>query len=262
MLPLEIVAHRGASFDAPENTLAAVALAWQQLADAVEIDVRVTKDGQIVAMHDVDTRRTCNRTRIIADATYAQIRELEASHGKGQRYAGESVPLLAEIFATVPAHGKLFVEVKCGDEIIGPLTSQFAQDTEQQSQLVLIGFNAALLSKIKTELPHIAVLLCVAAENEKDAWDRTDIDKLIREAKRLNFDGVDLDARATICPEAVDRLRDENLRCYFWTVDDPICARTLFDCGVDGVTTNRPRWLRAALDRNPPTATRTTRESL
>ena len=76
---LEIVAHRGASFDAPENTLAAVALAWQQQSDAVEIDVRVTKDQKIVAMHDADTQRTCDGSLVVADTTYAEIQKLDAS---------------------------------------------------------------------------------------------------------------------------------------------------------------------------------------
>lgn len=256
MPPTEIVAHRGASFDAPENTLAAIVLAWQQMADAVEIDVRVTKDEQIVAIHDADTRRTCERNLVVSNTTYAQIQQLDASHNAREgKYAGEGVPRLAEILTTIPPHGKLFVEVKCGDEIIGPLTSQFTQDTQQQSRVVLIGFNAPLLAKIKTELPDVAALLCVAAEDEKDTWDHADIEVLIKEAKRLNFDGVDLDARATICPEEVTRLRSENLRCYFWTVDDPVYARTLSDCGVDGITTNRPGWLRTELGRNPPPAT-------
>ena len=148
----EIVAHRGASFDAPENTLAAIVLAWQQMADAVEIDVRVTKDEQIVAIHDANTRRTCDQNLVVSDATYAQIQQLDASHNAREgTYAGESVPRLAEILATIPPHGKLFVEVKCGDEIIEPLTFQFTQDTQQQSHVVLIGFNAPLLAKIKTD---------------------------------------------------------------------------------------------------------------
>ena len=112
-----------------------------------------------------------------------------------------------------------------------------------------------MLAKIKTELPDIAVLLCVAAEDEKDNWDYTDIEILIKDVKHLKFDGVDLDARATIGPQAVARLHRENLQCYFWTVDDPVYARALSDCGVDGITTNRPGWLRTELGRNPPPAT-------
>ena len=255
MPPIEIVAHRGASFDAPENTIAAIVLAWQQMADAVEIDVRVTKDEQIVAIHDADTRRTCGQNLVVSNSTYAQIQQLDASHNAMEdKYAGECVPRLADILKTIPPHGKLFVEVKCSHEIIEPLTSQFARNTPQQSSVVMIGFNAPLLAKIKTELPDVACLLCVAAEDKKDAWDHSDTEILIKNAKRFNLDGVDLDARATICPEAVARLRSENLLCYFWTVDDPVYARTLSNCGVDGITTNRPGWIRTELGRNPPTA--------
>lgn len=250
---LEIVAHRGASFDAPENTLAAVALAWQQQSDAVEIDVRVTKDQKIVAMHDADTQRTCDGSLVVADTTYAEIQKLDACNGKGKKYAGERVPLLAEILATIPPSGQLFVEVKCGDEIINPLVDQLTQHADRQSQVVLIGFNSPLLAKIKIELPRVAALLCAALPDKKSTiWGRRDIENLVTTAKQMNFDGVDLDARAMISRDAVDRLRDEKLRCYFWTVDEPVRARDLARCGVDGVTTNRPGWLKSELERDSP----------
>ena len=164
------------------------------------------------------------------------------------------MPLLVEILATVPSSGQLFIEVKCGDEIIDPLIAELTQHRALQSQVVLIGFNAPLLAKIKTELPQVAALLCVSADVEKvTTWDQAQIKHLSRRAKHLHFDGVDLDARAKISRDAIDRLREHSLRCYFWTVDDPQYARSLARSGVDGITTNRPGWLRGQLERYSPT---------
>jgi glycerophosphoryl diester phosphodiesterase len=86
---LEIIAHRGASFDAPENTLASVHLAWQQHADAVEIDCRLSADGQIVVIHDAHTGRVAGRSLGIAETPYDQLRQLDCGRWKGPQWAGQ-----------------------------------------------------------------------------------------------------------------------------------------------------------------------------
>lgn len=241
----QIIAHRGASFDAPENTLAAITLAWQQRADAVEIDIRLTKDQQIVAIHDADTARTCDRQMVVAESTYAELRQADAGRWKGSEYEGEKVPRFDDILATLPAQGRLFVEVKCGAEIIEPLSAQLVGNVKLQSQLVLIGFNAPLIANIKRKLNAMTALLCVSA-NDVDTvvWDETRVERMIEELKQRKLDGVDLDARGSIERNAVERFHHANLSCCFWTVDDPADARQLAQCGVDGLTTNRPGWLR------------------
>lgn len=245
----QIIAHRGASFDAPENTLAAINLAWRQQADAVEIDIRLTQDEHIVAIHDADTTRTCDRQMIVAESTYAELQQADAGGWKGPAYRGEQIPQLAEILSTLPESACLFIEIKCGEEILAPLAAQLAGDVKLQSRLVLIGFNAALIAKTKTILPASSALLC-AAVGDRDAapWSAAAIEKLVEKAKCLKLDGVDLDAAAAIDRRAVERLHDAGLGCYFWTVDNPPLALQLTQCGVDGVTTNRPGWLREKLE--------------
>ena len=92
-----IVAHRGASDDAPENTLEAFRLAWSQNADAIEGDFRLTKDEQIVCIHDEDTSRTCDEKLIVAESTYAELSKLDASTYYKGDLAPQSIPLLSEI---------------------------------------------------------------------------------------------------------------------------------------------------------------------
>ena len=118
---MEIVAHRGASFDAPENTVAAIKLAWEQKADAAEFDVFLSKDGKIVVMHDPNTKRIGGVDRKVVDQTLAELRKLDVGRWKDARFAGERMPTLEEMLATVPAGKRVFIEVKCGPEIVPEL---------------------------------------------------------------------------------------------------------------------------------------------
>ena len=93
---MDIIAHRGASHDAPENTLASVRLGWAQEADAVEVDVRQSRDGHIVVIHDAHTRRTARVKRLVRAQTLDELRALDVGRWKHPRYAGEKVPTLAE----------------------------------------------------------------------------------------------------------------------------------------------------------------------
>src|SRR5690606_17417748 len=115
------VAHRGASYTAPENTLAAFDLAWQEGADGVEGDFRLTADGHIVCMHDANTERTAGQRLVVAESTLVELKSLDVGTWKHARYADERVPTLAEVLDTVPDGKLFFVELKTGPEIVAPL---------------------------------------------------------------------------------------------------------------------------------------------
>lgn len=103
-----ITAHRGASYDAPENTLAAINLAWEQGADAIEADFYLTRDGQIVAFHDRTAKRTGGVDRAVESMTLAELKQLDVGSWKSAAFAGEPVPTFVEVLANIPA-GKRFV---------------------------------------------------------------------------------------------------------------------------------------------------------
>ena len=119
-----IVAHRGASFDAPENTLPAFKLAWEMGADAVEGDFLLTKDGHIVCVHDKKTKKVADQNLVVVQSTLAELQKLDVGLRKNKKFAGTRIPTLPEVFATVPIGKKIFVEVKCGPEIIPALTKE------------------------------------------------------------------------------------------------------------------------------------------
>ena len=114
------IAHRGASYLAPENTVAAARLAWELGADAVEVDIHLSKDNKVMVIHDKDTKRICKTVSnlVIKSSESGLLRELDAGIWKGEHFKGEKIPFLSEIIETVPEGKTLVVEIKCGSEVI------------------------------------------------------------------------------------------------------------------------------------------------
>ena len=135
---VEIVAHRGASYDAPENTLESVKLGWEQGADAVEVDVYLSKDGYIVVHHDSDTKKTAGVNRKVVDQTLAELQQLDVGARKGAKWNGVRIPELDDVLVTIPEGKRMFVEVKCGPEIIPSLAKAFEKSGKKAEQLVVI----------------------------------------------------------------------------------------------------------------------------
>ena len=98
---VEIIAHRGASYDAPENTLVSVNLGWAQGADAVEVDVYLSKDGHIVVHHDSDTKKPAGVDRKVEDQTLAELRQLDVGAWKGAKWKGVSMPELKCVLESI-----------------------------------------------------------------------------------------------------------------------------------------------------------------
>src|SRR6476661_5646642 len=117
---VEIVAHRGASAEAPENTLPSFKLGWE-LADADELDIYLSKDGEAVVMHDASTKRTAGLDKLVADQTLAELKALDAGSWKAPSWTGTRIPTLAEVLALVPEGKRLFIEIKAGPEVIPAL---------------------------------------------------------------------------------------------------------------------------------------------
>jgi glycerophosphoryl diester phosphodiesterase len=89
-----IIAHRGESFDAPENTLAAINLAWERGAEAVEIDIQFSKDRELVVIHDTDTKRLAGIDKKVVDQTLEELKKLDVGVWKDIQFKGERVPTI------------------------------------------------------------------------------------------------------------------------------------------------------------------------
>jgi glycerophosphoryl diester phosphodiesterase len=246
---VEIIGHRGASHDAPENTLASVNLAWEQGADAVEIDIHRTKDGQIVAIHDATTKRYGGPDRKVAEQTLAELKSLDVGRWKNRKFAGERIPTLAEVLQTIPPGKQLLIEIKVGPEIVPELKKVIQASKRKPAEAVLIGFSYETMFAAKKALPRNAAYWVVRVEQDKKTgiW-QPKLDELIRQTKAAGLDGLDLgNAPAVIDHKYAERVAKAGLGLYVWTVNDPDEAKRLRDAGVDGIATDRPGWLRERL---------------
>lgn len=234
-----VVAHRGASHDAPENTLAAFRLAVAQGADAVETDLRLTKDGRIVLLHDAGTKRTAGGTdRKVAEIGAGELRALDAG-------GGERIPFLEELLELVPADRGLFLEIKCGREIL-PALEEILRRSGRLRQATLIGFDLDVMAAAKERLPEVPT--CWIRGTEKEPATRKPRPhpvEWIAAAKERKLDGLDV-GHEGLTGEFARAVKAAGLALHVWTVDDPAEARRVAALGVDSVTTNRPDAIRKA----------------
>lgn len=246
-----ITAHRGASDDAPENTLAAFRLAWQQGADAIEGDFRLSGDGVVVCIHDADTARTCGVKLPVADTPLARLRQLDYGRWKGEGFAGETCPTLTEVLAVVPTSKRLYVELKTGPEIVPQLVRDLEQSAVAPTAVVLIAFDEATVVACKERLPAVkAHWLTAFKESSKGSGNWWPTAAAIAETVcRCGADGVGMQARAEVIDAAfVETLRRGGVgEFHVWTVDRLGDARHFAGLGAVGITTNRPASLRAVI---------------
>ena len=246
----EIIGHRGASYDAPENTVASVKLAWEQNADASEIDVYLTKDHRIIALHDRTTKKTTGIDWKPAKRTLAELATLDAGSWKSPKYAGERIPTLEDILETIPPGKRLVIEIKCGPEILPHLQAVLEASPKSPSQIVIIAFNWENITGAKQRMPKIPCYWLYGTTphvDEKTGKISDYPDELLARCKAAGLDGLDIKFDSAITPEFMERMKDAGLDLIVWTVNDPEVARRMGALGVAGITTDRPAWLREQL---------------
>jgi len=242
-----IVAHRGASFDAPENTLPAFKLAWEQGADAIEGDFLLTKDGRIVCIHDRTTKRFCDQDLVVAKSTLKELKTLDVGSWKNEKFEGTRIPTISEVFATVPEGKKIFVEVKCGVEIIPPLVKVIKESNLGCEQIILICFKAEVVKSFKENLPdHKAFWLSGFKKDKNGAWNPS-IESVLAKIKTSKADG--LDSQHSIPNEFSKAVLDAGYEWHAWTINDVPTAKRLAKRGIYSITTDRPKPIASGLGK-------------
>jgi glycerophosphoryl diester phosphodiesterase len=251
MRAVHIVAHRGASHDAPENTLAAHRLALAHGADRVETDVHLTSDGRLIVIHDKTTERTTGTVGKVAAMTQDELRRLDAGRWKGEGFTGERLPLLEEQLALITPGRGMLVELKSGPEIVPEFARVVGASGVAVSEVTVISFNVDTLRAVRRAMPSHRTLLVVgfkpAGERKANAPVPPTLDGLIATATAEGFTGLDLQHTWPLTADDAARVRAAGLELHVWTVDDPEVARRWMALGVASLTTNRAGWLRAQL---------------
>lgn len=236
-----VVAHRGASAQAPENTIAAFELAWKQNADAIEGDFHLTKDGHIVCIHDYDTRRVSSKKLVVRESTLAQLRKLEVGGWKSDRYQGDVIPTIDEVLARVPQGKQIFVEVKCGPEIVPALLKAIEASKLNHEQIVVISFHADVIKSLKAKAPRFKANWLTSFKRTNSETKPT-TESVLATLKECNATG--LGSSSSIPQSTAKAVLQAGYEWHVWTVDDPKAALRFIDWGVQSITTNKPGLIR------------------
>ena len=237
-----IVAHRGASHDAPQNTIPAFALAWEQGADAIEGDFHLTRDGHIVCIHDDNTKRVSNADLVVNKSTLAELRELDFGVHHGQAFKGTRIPAIAEVFATIPEKKTIYIEVKCGVEIIPTLLKEIERSGLTKEQILIISFNEKVLQEMKTQAPQYRTSWLCSFKKQETGVITPSADTVLSTLKLIHADGL---SSNTAVPESlIEMVRKQGYSWHVWTVDDPKTAKRMKSLGAKSITTNVPKVIR------------------
>lgn len=235
-----IVAHRGASGIAPENTLAAFELAWQQDADAIEGDFRLTKDGVIVCIHDDSTERVGDQNLVVVESTLKELKTVDIGIYRGNEFSKERVPTLDEVIASIPDGKKILIEIKCGIEIVPILMNQLQRSKLSATQVVIIAFDARVIKACKVLAPQYE------ANWLNDFEADSDIEKIIPILVETGAEG--LSSNNETSKGLADAVLALGLAYHSgWTMDDITLVQKMIDWGASSITTNDPYQLRRKL---------------
>lgn len=240
MRPL-VLGHRGASADAPENTLAAFRLACEQGADGVELDVWRCGTGEVVVHHDADTSRTAGAALRVSRASLGELRRLEVGSWKAERFRGERIPLLAEVLEELP-RAALNVELKSSgmpDLGLAREVARVLRSAGAEERCIVSSFDYVVLAAFRAHAPSVPAGALFAADQH---WRVREI-----AATRLLRPRAVHPETTLATADRVRRWRERGLAVNVWTVDAPDEVSRLCALGVAAVITNRPQLARAAV---------------
>lgn len=229
-----VIAHRGASWQAPENSLSAIELAIQQGADYIELDVQRTADGVLVLKHDRDLLRVAGDPRRIWDIDYADLQQLDAGTWFAPEFAGEVVPSLASAIELVDGRAGLYLEIKNASFMPGIVeqTVALVQQMGVVDSTVIAALSPSVLNQVQRLEPALRTSLLVHSSIGRLPYDRYDI---------LALRG------ATITPQVRRLASQHNTELHAWTINNDYLVHRYLDVGVDGIITDVPDLVREVL---------------
>lgn len=245
MIPPVRIAHRGASGEglAPENTLAAFERAIETGVDAVELDVRATRDGHLVVLHDAELDRTTDATGPVRELTLEQVRQADAGSWRGEEYRGQRVPTLAEVLELCRRRVLVLVEIKADG--IAERTLQVIDDLGAREQVVVQSFTPEIVRRVKVLQPGIPAALLVG--RLPTAPSRLRARRLVTQVLEVGANALAI-WHATLTPALIEEVRKRAVSLWTWTVDEEIVMRDMVLLGVQGIITNHPDRLNQVLD--------------
>lgn len=224
----KVMAHRGASTEAPENTMAAFQKAIDDMADYIELDVQLTNNGEVIVMHDSNAYRTTGVDANIVNMTYKEVKTLDAGSWFSDEYVGENVPSLKEVIELTQGKIKLNIELKPADNdtALAKNTVRLIEKYNMVNDCVITSFSESALKAVKTYNQEIKVGYILSAAYG-DFYDM----------KNVDFFSVNA---AFLSKRTIDAIHNSGKRVYAWTVNNKESIKNLTNKGVDGIITDNP----------------------
>jgi glycerophosphoryl diester phosphodiesterase len=224
------IAHRGASRSCPENTIAAFVAAADAAAAMCELDVRLSRDGIPVVIHDETVNRTTDGRGAVAAMSLNELKRLDAGVRFGRQFVGERIPTLDEVFDALGDRCGLDIELK--DGAADAQVCAIIRERRAYDSTVVSSFDWAALRRVKTS--DTSIRIGVLADKRPEL--------MIAEAGELGAWSVN--PRYTLCTaELVSEAHRNAFKVLVWTIDDPAHMRRMIASGVDGIVTNDPKRL-------------------
>jgi glycerophosphoryl diester phosphodiesterase len=222
-----IIAHRGASADAPENTLAAMELAIQQGADWVEIDVQETRDGEVVVLHDADLKKIGNSNFKVSESSLEELQSVDIGSWMDASFSDQRIPTLEQLLAFCKGRVKVFIELKYygHEQHLEERVAKIVENAGMKDQVAVMSLSYAGIRKMKSIRPEwpVGLLSSIA----------------IGDITRLEVDFFAINAQFAK-RSFVKRVHRKNQKVLVWTVNDPVTMSAMMSRGVDGIITDKP----------------------
>jgi glycerophosphoryl diester phosphodiesterase len=251
-----VIAHRGGAGLWPENTLYAFERAAASGADVIETDVRVTKDGELVVMHDEDVARTTDGAGAVGTMTLAELKKLDAAYrfstdgGRSfpLRGRGINVPTLREVFDALPLT-RFNIEPKQGAPFLAAPLCQLIRERGMTGRVMVASFSGATLQEFRRECPEVATSAATGEVAHFLALEESGL----ADSYSPPMQALQVPVRAgvvrVLTRDFVEAAHRRNLRVHAWTINDEGEMRGLIEMGVDGIMTDYPERLMKVLGR-------------
>lgn len=240
----KLIAHRGVSANAPENTLSAFRMAWKEGADGIEGDFYLTADGEVVCIHDDKTKRTANGNLPVKTSTFAQLRALDYGSWKEPKFRGEKIPLLSEVLDELPPGKWFFLEIKDSPRIVKPIAEILGRKRPDKGKVILISFNREVIKACRETMPDYQA--CLLSSLDKFSK-KGGPESYLADLEWCGSHGLCYKVSAPVTMEWLGKTRGKDGILMAWTVDTRDAALRATGFGTDFIGTNRPAGLRSEL---------------
>ena len=238
-----VIAHRGASAVAPENTMAAFRRAVEMGTECIETDLHLSRDGRLIIVHDTTLNRTTSGDGMVRNYTFNELRQFDAGSWFSEKYAGERLPAIEELLDFAgQADLSLYLEIKggAGYGVERAVISALRGRKESKATVVLC-FDASVLDRIH-QLDRLLMTGLLFDSGGED---------MVKEAVRVGARQIGPRGDC-VTPELIEDAHRRGLKVVTWTINEPAQMRSLAAAGVDGIMTNHPDRLVAVRDTLPP----------